>query len=991
MSFPLSPAVNDTFVLDSRTYIWSGGVWRLYAAPSVPGPSGPTGVTGGTGPAGPTGATGAAGLNGATGPAGLTGATGATGVAGVTGAVGVTGVTGDTGDTGATGATGAVGVTGVTGDTGATGVTGAMGVTGATGVTGDTGATGVTGAMGVTGATGVTGAMGVTGVTGVTGDTGATGVTGAMGVTGATGVAGAMGVTGVTGDTGATGVTGAMGVTGATGLTGNTGATGLTGETGIVGVTGATGVTGAAGATGLTGNTGATGLTGETGIVGVTGATGVTGDTGATGAGVTGATGPAGEPIITYPALANFPAEGAANQLYFDASVNRLYFWVGSAYAEIGDGFSVIGATGATGEAGPAAGPDAGFINKLQLATTAPTVVSTTLNYTGPSAVGLQSKHLNFTSPPTAGLNGKWKYERLAGVYASLTGVTISGTGGQFSCTAQNGLFLRVGQQLTISGTLGGTGTITGYTNPTIYLIGATNGATTFTLTTVTGAAIVTTTGTPTGLTYTLKDYLATNVAVTDTSGGLSCAITSLRVGQTLRVAGTSSGTGSIAAGDYFISETNGSTTFRVINQNTGFTPVTTVAGTTTGLTFSILERMNFSSFNPYYPTVITGQAIADYADAPKIKKKNLKTLWAVITPHHTMTMTSGSLLGYLFFNLYTFDNATGSPLTYTNRFDYLCTKAVENFANEVTTNLQGGHKYLIYAKDSSKYLPNMADVNTPVYAGSTFPSQLTTEMLKDPYDMYTNIPHIPFVYHTVKSPTINVIRITGTDGTFNCNPLYIAGGATSYLASGQLVMIQGAFTNGIIVSPPFTAGNLYIIDGTPTTEANGTVTFKLKTLVGDPLVTTLTTTTLSSVVITGTAGQFSCASTPLKVGQTVTISGTLGGTGSITGYSSPTTYVIGVTNLSTTFTLVTTAGAAIATTAGTPTGLTYTSGHAGTAALAFYVNPSDPNNTYVSQMTLSTSTTNPGQPIGITVDSMGYSGTADDSSEVNVKLDLVY
>ena len=86
------------------------------------------------------------------------------------------------------------------------------------------------------------------------------------------------------------------------------------------------------------------------------------------------------------------------------------------------------------------------------------------------------------------------------------------------------------------------------------------------------------------------------------------------------------------------------------------------------------------------------------------------------------------------------------------------------------------------------------------------------------------------------------------------------------------------------------------------------------------------TTSTLSTVVITGTAGQFSCASSFLKVGQTVTISGTLGGTGSITGYSSPTTYVIGVTNGTTTFTLVTTGGAAIATTAGTPTGLTYTS-----------------------------------------------------------------
>ena len=806
-------------------------------------------------------------------------------------------------------------------------------------ITGSQGIQGITGSQGIQGTTGSQGIQGTTGSQGIQGITGSQGIQGITGSQGIQGITGSQGIQGITGSQGTQGIQGTEGMQGV----GSQGTQGIQGTEGMQGVTGSQGTQGIQGAEGMQGTEGMQGV-GSQGTQGITGSQGTQGIQGAEG------------------------MQGVGSQ-------------------------GTQGITGATGQAGPAgsAAANAGFINKLQLATTAPTVVSTTLNYTGPSAVGFPSKYLASTSPPTSGLNGKWKYDRLPGAYALFTGVTILGVGGQFSCNALSGGFLRVGQQLTISGTLTGTGTITGYTNPTIYLIGATNGATTFTLTTVTGAAIVTTAGTPIGLTYTLKDYLATNVAVTDTSGGLSCAITALRVGQTVRVAGTSSGTGSIAAGDYSISATNGSTTFTVVNQNTGFTPVTTVAGTTTGLTFSILERMNFSSFNPYYPTVITGQAVADYANAPKIKKKNLKTLWAVITPHHTMQMTAGSLLGYLYFNLYTFDNATGSPLTYTNRFDYLCTKAVENFSNETTTTLQAGHKYLIYAKDSSKYLLNMADVNTPVYAGSTFPSQLTTEMLKDPYDMYTDIPHIPYVYHTVKSPTINVIRITGTDGTFNCNPLYIAGGTTSYLANGQLVMILGAFTNGIIVSPIFTAGNLYIIDGTPTTEADGTVTFKLKTLVGDPLVTSLTTTTLSSVVLTGTAGQFSCAATNLKVGQTVTISGALGGTGSITGYSSPTTYVIGVTNATTTGTLFTTAGAAIATTAGTPTGLTYTSGHAGTAALAFYVNPPDPNNTYISQMTLSTSTTNPGQPIGITVDSMGYSGTADDSSEVNVKLDLVY
>ena len=84
-----------------------------------------------------------------------------------------------------------------------------------------------------------------------------------------------------------------------------------------------------------------------------------------------------------------------------------------------------------------------------------------------------------------------------------------------------------------------------------------------------------------------------------------------------------------------------------------------------------------------------------------------------------------------------------------------------------------------------------------------------------------------------------------------------------------------------------------------------------------------------SNVQITGTRGQFSCDATSLAVGQTVTISGTKGGTGTITGYANPTTYVISATNGSTTFTLTTTSGSAVITTVGTPSGLAYTLGTA--------------------------------------------------------------
>ena len=84
---------------------------------------------------------------------------------------------------------------------------------------------------------------------------------------------------------------------------------------------------------------------------------------------------------------------------------------------------------------------------------------------------------------------------------ATLSGVAIANTTGGITFTSQAGLV--TGQRLTISGTLGGTGTITGYTNPTTYILTAVT-ATSATLTTTSGAAVVTTAGTPTGLTYTL-------------------------------------------------------------------------------------------------------------------------------------------------------------------------------------------------------------------------------------------------------------------------------------------------------------------------------------------------------------------------------------------------------------------------------------------------------------------------------------------------------
>ena len=96
-------------------------------------------------------------------------------------------------------------------------------------------------------------------------------------------------------------------------------------------------------------------------------------------------------------------------------------------------------------------------------------------------------------------------------------------------------------------------------------------------------------------------------------------------------------------------------------------------------------------------------------------------------------------------------------------------------------------------------------------------------------------------------------------------------------------------------------------------------------------LFTTGTTSTIpavqpTSVEITSTAGTFSSDFfRSYNSGDTVTISGTIGGNVTISGYVDPTTYFITDTDQSTTFTLSTTPGGAnIVTTSGPTTGLSF-------------------------------------------------------------------
>ena len=178
----------------------------------------------------------------------------------------------------------------------------------------------------------------------------------------------------------------------------------------------------------------------------------------------------------------------------------------------------------------------------------------------------------------------------------TLSTVVITGIAGQFSCTASlTGVV--VGNSVLIAGTYGGTGSITGYTNPKKYWIIAANaGGTTFTLSaTQNGLPITTTAGTPTGLTYTVTTEAfsisaqagtaLSSIIITGIAGQFSCTAATLAVGMTVGVTGTYAGTGSIVGytspKTYYIIATNGTTTF-TLSATPGGAAITTTAGTPT-------------------------------------------------------------------------------------------------------------------------------------------------------------------------------------------------------------------------------------------------------------------------------------------------------------------------------------------------------------------------------------------------------------------------
>jgi hypothetical protein len=199
----------------------------------------------------------------------------------------------------------------------------------------------------------------------------------------------------------------------------------------------------------------------------------------------------------------------------------------------------------------------------------------------------------------------------------------------------------------------------------------------------------------------------------------------------------------------------------------------------------------------------------------------------------------------------------------------------------------------------------------------------------------------------TIASITPNFVTISGT--AYARITMSAVGSSTSTSGSGNNVAVTATSAVTATYGRAFSTTRSDFLVTDASFSASGILTSDVLSIApGNSF-------TLSSVQITGTAGQFSCSSTTLSVGERVTITGTFGGTGSISGYSTGTLYYIVATNGSTTFTLSTSeGGAGVTTTAGTPTGLTYTvttfinSGQIISSVTPSYVNISGTNYTRI-------------------------------------------
>jgi hypothetical protein len=526
------------------------------------------------------------------------------------------------------------------------------------------------------------------------------------------------------------------------------------------------------------------------------------------------------------------------------------------------------------------------------------------------------------TGTPTA---TQVQYSSTTTTTQTLSVVVITGTTGTFTCSSAT---LQIGQRLTISGTFGGSGSISGYTDPTSYYIIATNGTTSFTLSTsFNGGAVTTVAGTPTGVTYTLNStYISGGTAFSAPlyiTGSNTFTSTGSNISGTTLTVGTLTG-GTIAQGMALTGNTSTNTYAQVMGSNlslAGITTGTPAVGMYIGGPNITAQNPNISASNTstFFGGIAAGTAVTFTGSITPNSTTNAglgATLTVTTTPSGT-----GIILGYVLSGTgvvggtYVAANLSGTATSSSSSWTVNISQTVASTtitATPVLLTVSGVGVGTIVPGTVMSWASGIVAQNLAI-------TNITGNGISATVSFTTPPATIPFAVgqaitiagnsQSVYNGTFTVTGCTVSIVTFATSSSATGTGGT-VVSAGTYVTANGTGTGGT---------GTYYVSPAPTASVAGGTSFTGQ-------VYTLSAPTLSSVVIAGTGGQFTCAASILAVGQTVTISGTLGGTGTITGYANPTTYYIVTTNGTTAFTLSTTStGLGVVTTTGTPTGLTYT------------------------------------------------------------------
>jgi len=507
---------------------------------------------------------------------------------------------------------------------------------------------------------------------------------------------------------------------------------------------------------------------------------------------------------------------------------------------------------------------------------------------------------------PISGIGVATGTSTVSGATTTLSGIYISSNTGVFGCTALTSPLV-VGQQVTITGTFSA-GSISGYTSGTIYYVIGSPTTTLFQLSATQGGTALTTvaagsSGSPlTGITF----VASPTTWLLNYSQSVSSTVTSIQniiptsnlitMGTTagmvpgLSITITGTAIGNLTAGTYYIKQVLNTTQLTISSSYNGsvfsVTPLTTLSGvtvTSSAGTFTCTAAS--TTLTTGLPVTISGTNTGSGG----IYGYSSPTTYYIVNTNGSTTFTLSASIGGSAI-VTTVGTPTGWTFAVGSQGSMVATVYGIYSGLALTTNLVG------------------TSTNIPVTAVTTSTNAIT---LSSDAGVYINMP-------VVFSGLPNNINTTAISTTTSTNVITLAASASSLgIVAGQQVYFTGMMLGKIVFNQ-----NYYVINPTGST-------IQISNTLGGSAVSLTSSPTLSTVAITGTSGQFSCASySTLYVGQAITINGTLSA-GTINTNSTITaqTFYIIATNGSTTFTLsATLGGVAIVTTTsgGTITGTTF-------------------------------------------------------------------